>query len=341
METGLQSKDMALPPSLPEDGNGAPREPPPCYQELDPNPLNVGTTDQGETLVIIASDENTTLPRPPVTYERIEEGVVSYDATLNNDPELLLQFISQHSERPECWVEVEGYHLECSPTTRTASDWNNSSRTETNVQQIRVVDFSTRIDITELVSPTPAVFVNQTPGNELEEDCDDNDDGQDGTRGMGRRIRQTGTLTRSALRRARGRARRTLDDVTRQYATSTRRLKELKVRKKIQWDFQRVKDDVEQLFRLRGYRHHIHTRFVFKNHHISIRSPHPVMKLYYNRYARAMSFLSCLWLLAWPIFSWMRQLWDEDLSLDYVVNTPPEQFVSSRRNEFLQNIRFA
>ncbi|KAJ1961394.1 hypothetical protein IWQ62_003883 [Dispira parvispora] len=337
METGPQSKGKTLPRSLSEVNDGVPHEAPPCYQELDPNPLNDSSADQGETVVAVGTDEGTNLLGQSVTYDQAEEGVVSYDPALNDNPELLLQFISQHSQRPGCWVEVEGYHLECSPTTQTTSDWNSWSRTETDEQEVRVVDFSTQIDITELVSSTPAVFVNQTFENELEEGYGGNDDEQDGTRGMGRRIHQAGTSARTALRRARGRARRTLHDVARQYATSTHRLKELKIRKKVQWDFQRVKDDVEQLFRSRGYRHHIDTRLVFKNHHISIRSPHPVMKLYHNRYVGTMSFMSCLW----PMFSWMRQLWDEDLSLDYVVNTPPERFVTNRRNEFLQNIRFS
>ncbi|KAJ1920983.1 hypothetical protein IWQ60_006872 [Tieghemiomyces parasiticus] len=136
---------------------------------------------------------------------------------------------------------------------------------------------------------------------------------------------------------------RTVRDVAAEYVARDRYLKELVVEKVVMWDLEKVRRDLERVFRDRGYRHHLRVTFINRRHRIHVRSPNTLMRLYHNCWVRTFLYITCLWILVMPVM-WIlnyRGTMDDEIKLDYAVQISPEEFLERNRFALLDNLRFA
>ncbi|KAJ1964722.1 hypothetical protein H4R35_007123, partial [Dimargaris xerosporica] len=312
----------------------------------EPAPLiQVPTSLPAHTIAVPVFDSSSPNPiSSRVQLYRQDGGVVTYDPLLNRDPDTLLQFLYEQSAKPELWVQVEGYHIENHPLAASGSGVMDQAENEAQYRSEVVVDFCTQVEVTAAISSEPQVLVRQidingtptTTGSLSSRVSLDSATGlltPDGSRGLrtfARHIRSNWHGIRHEGRSVR--------DVLREYTESRRRLKELRVQKEVEWDYEALRSDVEQLFRDEGYQHRVRVRFFYRHHRVIIRSSYLLMRWLHQSLLRVYCFLTCIWLCVVPLYFVLLRRWKDDVKLSYAVEMPTHQFVRLHRHRFLRHL---
>ncbi|KAJ1982688.1 hypothetical protein H4R34_001625 [Dimargaris verticillata] len=274
-----------------------------------------------------------------------EGGVVAYDSSLNRDPDTLLQFLYEQSAKPELWVQVQGYHIESRPLADNGPNAADHAENGVHYRPEVVVDFCTQVEVTSAISAEPQVLVRQidsigTPTTAASLSSRVSLDSTTGllTTDDSRGLRTFVRHIRSNWHGIRHEG-RSLRDVLHEYTESRRQLKELRVQKEVEWDYEALRSDVEQLFREEGYQHRVRVRLLYRHHRVIIRSSYLLMRWLHQSLLRVYCFLTCVWLCVVPIYYVFLRRWKDDVKLSYAVEMPTHQFVRLHRHHFLRPFR--
>ncbi|KAI8137880.1 hypothetical protein BJV82DRAFT_633629 [Fennellomyces sp. T-0311] len=241
------------------------------------NPANIpdadDTADPQQPLI---DDPFRGRPPPPgysvyrAPFETLKDGtILSRDTHLNTDGEALLQFLKQKNTAPLMAVRFHGYHEETHWRTRSTRDNDGNLVEEREPVTRRIDDFCFEIDCSEYVSPN-------CEGMYVLPD------------------RKTG-LTKSV---------RELCD---EYVHEQNQLKELRLTKLVEWDYAQLTRAFTAAIRSHGYHHSIEISFEMKEHKIIVKTGSRVSRMVDNWMVRWFFFLTCLWIISWPVLWFCRK----------------------------------
>ncbi|KAI8373063.1 uncharacterized protein BYT42DRAFT_56977 [Radiomyces spectabilis] len=208
-------------------------------------------------------------PAPPsysvykAPFETSTEGILSRDDHINHDGEALLQFLYQHNKPPRMKVKFHGYHEETQWKPRTTR--NNEGKLVTELEPIttQVDDFLFDIDCSHDISPAcQGVYVMADPST-----------------GESKTVRQL------------------CDD----YVHEKNQLKELQMTKVVLWDYPQLTRAFTAAIREQGYLHTVKITYEKEDDKVTVKTDTPLARWIDNRVIRFIFFISCLWIIAWPV----------------------------------------
>ncbi|RUP49053.1 hypothetical protein BC936DRAFT_143377 [Jimgerdemannia flammicorona] len=160
-------------------------------------------------------------------FQTDPRGVVSWDKHLNEDPEALYQFLVTHNSRPGMHVDFHGHHDETRTRIRTYTDKDGRSRTETEYYTETVTDFQFSVDASDYVAHESHTGLYVLPQPES-------------------RFASVLGWFKSERKRKMEIAKReqakpkTARELCGEYVRSKNLLKEIKVSKQVEWDFEEL-----------------------------------------------------------------------------------------------------
>ncbi|CDS06023.1 hypothetical protein LRAMOSA08551 [Lichtheimia ramosa] len=215
-------------------------------------------------------------PAPPTysiyraPYETSSSGeIITRDQHLNQDGEAILQFLHQHNSAPKMAVRFYGYHEETHWRTRSSRDNDGNWVEEREPVTTRVDDFCFQIDCSEYVSPQ-CIGMYVTPDKKT---------------GQVKTVRQL------------------CDD----YVHEHNKLKELRLTKVVDWNYPELTRAFTAAIRAHGYYHSVEISFEMKEYRITIKSGSDLSRLADNKAVRFLFFITCLWILVWPVLWFYRK----------------------------------
>jgi hypothetical protein len=120
----------------------------------------------------------------------------------------------------------------------------------------------------------------------------------------------------------------TVQEHLNQYLSCTNLFKSITLRKNPVWNFEQVKQLIEQIIRSRGYPHHVHISFPTSNNVVTVYSDSMASKTSRSCLARTFCVLSCLWMVALPLYYSDRKNYDGKLRVDFQVSIPASDWYS-------------
>ncbi|KAI8328401.1 hypothetical protein BD560DRAFT_441857 [Blakeslea trispora] len=208
-------------------------------------------------------------PTPPgysvyhARHQVSKDGVLSRDKHINEDGEALVRFLHQHNTPPRLIIHFHGYHEETTWTIETVRNRDGDEVQERVPTTRQIDDFKFDLDCSADVSPEcQGIYILPDPKT-----------------GEQKRLRQ-------------------LCD---EYIHSKNALKELKMTKEIQWDFDNLTRALTSAIRDSGYFEFINITYSLENQETVVKTDEKISKLVDNKYVRFFFFITCLWILAWPI----------------------------------------
>ncbi|KAI9275721.1 hypothetical protein BDA99DRAFT_496305 [Phascolomyces articulosus] len=242
------------------------------------NPANIPDADEDHTPLLnehsgqVEEHQDPFRGRPPppgysiyrAPFETLKDGTIqSRDVHLNTDGEALLQFLKQRNTKPCMAVRFYGYHEETHWRTRSTRDKDGNLVEEREPVTVRVDDFTFDVDCSNYVSPN----------------CEGMYVLPDKKTGFTKSVREL------------------CDD----YVHETNQLKELRLTKVIDWDYATLTRAFTAAIRNHGYYHSVEITFETKENKIIVKANTKMSRMVDNWMVRWFFFLSCLWILSWPI----------------------------------------
>ncbi|CAO3628725.1 unnamed protein product [Mucor hiemalis] len=213
-------------------------------------------------------------PAPPgyslyrAKYKTTKEGIISRDHHINNDGEALLQFLYQHNKAPRMKINFYGYHEETRWKTVTRKDCNGDIINEREPETRRIDDFNFDIDVSSDISNVcQGLYILPDP--------------------------KTGEV-------------KPLRELCNDYVHETNLLKELKLTKEINWDFNGLTRGLTSAIRNNGFYENVEISFKTENDEITVKTDHYISRWIDNKYIRFFFFITFLWIISWPII-WLSR----------------------------------
>ncbi|OBZ91470.1 hypothetical protein A0J61_00437 [Choanephora cucurbitarum] len=214
-------------------------------------------------------------PLPPgysvhnAAYKTTTDGVVSRDKHINEDGEALVRFLYQHNTPPRLIIHFHGYHEETTWTVETVRNRDGDEVQQRVPTTRQIDDFKFDLDCSaDVSSECQGIYLLPDPKT-----------------GEQKRLRQ-------------------LCD---EYVHSKNALKELKMTKEIEWDFNNLTRALTTAIRDSGFYDFINITYSLENHETVVKTDEKISKLADNKYIRFFFFITCLWILAWPIIYFCKE----------------------------------
>ncbi|KAJ2860622.1 hypothetical protein GGI22_002671, partial [Coemansia erecta] len=230
-------------------------------------------------------------------YKRTSKGYESTDAWLNSDAYALRRFIDECNERPRVSVEVVGSHIEDRVVVEsTTQTESGQTRHETHTHRDTVVDFRFSLELTPYIHERGTIYTARGASGEPYD----------------------------------------LDALLAGYVRAENILKELKVQKKVIWDYEMVRAEIARFVKSTGYPHTVKVSFPMENDAIVVRSNHALGKLWRHPVTSFLCFISCACLVGWPVHYAATKRWRNKVMSDFVVLASPKDYVD-RHADFIRN----
>ncbi|CEP13510.1 hypothetical protein [Parasitella parasitica] len=208
-------------------------------------------------------------PAPPgyslyrAKYEIVKDGIISRDRHINQDGEALLQFLCQHNKPPRMLIHFYGYHEETVWVTQSTRNQDGDLVEERVPSTRRIDDFEFNIDCSDNVSNVcQGIYILPNP--------------------------KTGEQ-------------KTLRQLCDEYCHSKNRLKELKLTKHIDWDYNGMTRALTAAIRDSGFYENVQITYVLENHEIIVKTDFSISRWADNRWIKLFLILSCLWIIVYPL----------------------------------------
>ncbi|KAJ1944052.1 hypothetical protein GGF37_002372 [Kickxella alabastrina] len=245
-------------------------------------------------------------------YEKRCDGSYSSDPWINTDPVALLRFINECNDRPHLVVKIQGSYARFKDVERIETSQDGQSRKVVNKVWENIVDLNCSLD-------------------------------------MSAYIEEKGTL-HGARKKNRYIEKYDIHELLYDYTVAENFLKELRVDKKVIWDYDLVKRELRALIKSTGYPNNITIEFPLENDRIVVRSHrtmakvwrHPVThalcfitctclagflnKVLSHLVAYAMCFFVCICLIGFLVEYFAAKRWRNKLKSDFVISTSPKDF---------------
>ncbi|ORX49866.1 hypothetical protein DM01DRAFT_1337996 [Hesseltinella vesiculosa] len=271
--------------------------------------LNSYASVSSPTMFNTASKRHCFLGRPPPPGYSIygakfltkKEGVISRDTHLNTDGEALVQFLQQHNTAPRLKINFHGYHEETHYRTRNTRDEDGNWREEREPVTKQVDDFQFSIDCSDEVSPQcHGIYVMPDP--------------------------KTGAI-------------KTVRELCDEYVHTNSQLKELRLTKVINWNYAQLTRAFTAAIRSHGYRHSVAITYELENYRIYVKSNSTISQMVDHKAIRVLFFITCLWILAWPILLLFRhQFGHRTLKSEWTMRCTEQQWYDQHLREVLSQI---
>lgn len=192
-------------------------------------------------------------------------GVISYDALLNKDPNLLYNFFLYHNTAPKLFIDIKGYHTEYTLKTYNGTNSYGEYILEEVWDDVEVVDFTMSFDASEYIYPAGALH-----------------------------------LISPMSRPKDYYAIRDMSWYFERYTQSTFKVKDIQLEKNIQWDFEGLTNAILYSIRSQGYRDKVNISYRRENYEVKVVSESKVAKLYQSKFMNALCVLTCCCLIFAP-----------------------------------------
>ncbi|KAJ2003306.1 hypothetical protein GGI04_003017 [Coemansia thaxteri] len=173
---------------------------------------------------------------------------------------------------------------------------NGQTRCETHTHQEKVVDFKFSLELTPYIHDKGSLYTARGPTGEPYD------------------ISQL------------------LDD----YVKADNFLKEIRVQKKVIWDYDQTRREVADFIKSTGYPHTVSVSFPMEHDRISIKSHNAVARIWRHPVTSFLCFVTCACVVGWPVQYFAAKRWRNKLMSDFVVLASPRDFVE-RNEDFIRN----
>ncbi|KAJ1988369.1 hypothetical protein GGI25_005369 [Coemansia spiralis] len=126
------------------------------------------------------------------------------------------------------------------------------------------------------------------------------------------------------------------DKLLADYVQADNVLKEIKVQKKVIWDYELVRREITSFIKSAGYPHRVTVSFPMENDGIVVRSHNTISKLWRHPVTSFLCFVTCACLVGWPLQYFATKRWRNKLMSDFVVLASPRDYVD-RNSAFIRN----
>ncbi|KAJ2489191.1 hypothetical protein IWW37_004172 [Coemansia sp. RSA 2050] len=123
-----------------------------------------------------------------------------------------------------------------------------------------------------------------------------------------------------------------LDD----YVRADNFLKEIRVQKKVIWDYDLVRREIADFIKTTGYPHTVTVSFPMEHDRISIKSSNAAAKIWRHPVTSFLCLITCACIVGWPVQHFATTRWRNKLMSDFVVLASPRDFVD-RNSSFIRN----
>ncbi|KAJ2776136.1 hypothetical protein GGI15_004934 [Coemansia interrupta] len=229
-------------------------------------------------------------------YRRTNKGYSSCDPWLNTDARALRRFIDEGNDKPRVTIEVTGYHSEDKVVESTRTDSEGRQQVHRHTHRENITDFKFSLELTPF-------------------------------------IHDRGTLY--TARRADGEA-YDIDAVLEDYVEAAGFLKEIRVQKRVIWDYELVRREVCAFIKSTGYPHSVSVGFPMENDRVVVRSHRTAGRLWRHPVTRFLCFVTCACVVGWPVQYLAGRRWRDKVMSDFVVLASPKDFVD-RNSTFIRN----
>ncbi|KAJ1960398.1 hypothetical protein GGI12_003822 [Dipsacomyces acuminosporus] len=173
---------------------------------------------------------------------------------------------------------------------------NGETRTETDTRSDRVVDFKFTLELTPFIHEKGNIYTSRSPTGEPYD----------------------------------------LDKVLSNYVNTENILKEIRVQKKVIWDYDLVRREITSFIKSAGYPHHVDVKFPMENDRIVVKSHNTMAKVWRHPVTSFLCVITCACIVGWPLQYLATKKWRNKVCSDFVVVASPNDFVA-RHSEFIRS----
>ncbi|KAJ3115677.1 Ca(2+)-dependent cysteine protease [Phlyctochytrium bullatum] len=215
------------------------------------------------------------------TFERKNKGIISFDESLQHNPDELYRFFLTHLlEKPGMKVWVTGTHPETRVVHETHTNSDGSTSHSTRTETHTVTDFSFGLDATPFVAQDWTAIFALPKGAARKQN----------QRAIGAHVPK--------LDAEGGQFRAALEEFTR----SKNLLKEIQLEKEVVWDFATLRRAIHLVVRRTGYFGDISVTFPRYNHVINVHSSSAISRAAQQCWVWVLLSITCLWIIFLPLF---------------------------------------
>ncbi|CAG8621743.1 26880_t:CDS:2 [Dentiscutata erythropus] len=274
------------------------------------NKGNQYNDDNSSTNRTITSSVGTSVPAimppPPeyslsdASYKTSAKGVTSFDHKLNTDAESLYRFFVARNDKPQMAITVTGYHTESIDDSYYTTDSDGNSRRVDQSRNVEVIDFKLTIDLSSYILPTGVMYTIPKKNHPPVE----------------------------------------IMQVLREYVEHENLLKEIEMRKVVIWDYESLTKAISSTIRQQGFRNDIRITYPLRNHIVKVQSGHKLAHFLRNAWVKFISFITCLWLILWPL-SWLyKKTFKNQLRSDFQMSISPGDWFQNNIELIISNVRW-
>ncbi|RKP20532.1 hypothetical protein ROZALSC1DRAFT_27989 [Rozella allomycis CSF55] len=220
---------------------------------------------------------------------KIENGgdIYSKDPLLESNKDELWHFFLTHlSSSPTACIHAEGYHMETEYVQVSVKDAHGNTQFETRAKEVKVIDFSFSIDVSPYVQKQWSAI--------------------------------------AVIPEKDGRYQR-FNDILETYSSSKNSLKQICIRKKIEWDVRSVVDMVYNVIRFSGFTRKVDVHVSTNGDKIKVLSASDMSALANSSFVRCLCVLSCCCIIFGPMYLMRRHKMDNNIVAKYPVMISVEQ----------------
>ncbi|KAI8323518.1 hypothetical protein GQ54DRAFT_258090 [Martensiomyces pterosporus] len=173
---------------------------------------------------------------------------------------------------------------------------NGQTRHETHTRQDRVVDFKFSLELTPYIHEKGNLYTARGPNGQPYD----------------------------------------IDKILAGYVRTENVLKEIRVQKKVIWDYDLVRREIVNFVKNTGYPHSVSVSFPMENDRIVVKSHNGVAKVWRHPVTSFLCFITCACIIGWPLQYFATKRWRNKVHSDFVVVASPRDFVA-RNAEFIRN----
>lgn len=136
----------------------------------------------------------------------------------------------------------------------------------------------------------------------------------------------------------------TLRELCDEYVHSNNALKELKLTKEIDWDFNGLTRALTAAIRDSGFYENIEITYTMEDHEIIVKTDSNISRWTDNKVIRFFMFITCLWILVWPVIwvfkkkfghSNLKSAWNMNISERDWYNLHAREIIDSCRGRYM------
>ncbi|CAB4397525.1 hypothetical protein RhiirA5_448939 [Rhizophagus irregularis] len=125
-----------------------------------------------------------------------------------------------------------------------------------------------------------------------------------------------------------------------EYVKNENTLKNIEMKKVVIWDYESLTKAISTVIRQQGYRSDLRITFPLRNHFVRVESDHKFAKFARNIWTKILCFITCLWIIFFPILWLYRNSFKNQIRSDFVMNISEKDWFDRNVNSIVTNVRW-